>query len=120
MNFYLCIQKYCVCNVIVTIQFGLTCLPGYIHCIYQSPVQRGQHLKCQFGRKLENAQIFACGTNKVLLEIIGAQWLSGRVLDLRPRGRGFEPHGRHCIVVLVQDTLILAQYLFSPGRPVPV
>ena len=22
----------------------------------------------------------------------GAQWLSGRVLDLRPRGRGFEPH----------------------------
>ena len=22
----------------------------------------------------------------------GAQWLSGRVLDSRPRGRGFEPH----------------------------
>ena len=38
----------------------------------------------------------------------GAQWLSGRVLDLRPRGRVFEPHRRHCVVVLEQDTFILA------------
>ena len=38
----------------------------------------------------------------------GAQWLSGRVLDLRPKGRGFEPHWRHCDVVLEQDTFILA------------
>ena len=28
---------------------------------------------------------------------MGAQWLSGRVLDSRPRGRGFE---RHCVVSL--------------------
>ena len=39
---------------------------------------------------------------------MGAQWLSGRVLDTRPRGRGFEPHQRHCVVVLEQDTFILA------------
>ena len=38
----------------------------------------------------------------------GAQWLSGRVLDSRPRGRGFEPQRRHCVVVLEQDTFILA------------
>ena len=38
----------------------------------------------------------------------GAQWLSGRVLDSRPKGRGFEPHRRHCAVVLEQDTFILA------------
>ena len=38
----------------------------------------------------------------------GAQWLSGRVLDSRQRGRGFEPHRRHCVVVLEQDTYILA------------
>ena len=38
----------------------------------------------------------------------GAQWLSGRVLDSRPKGSGFEPHRRHCVVVLEQDTLILA------------
>ena len=28
---------------------------------------------------------------------MGAQWLSGRVLDWRPRGGGFEPHLRQCI-----------------------
>ena len=38
----------------------------------------------------------------------GAQWLSGRVLDSRPRGRMFELHRRHCVVVLEQDTFILA------------
>ena len=38
---------------------------------------------------------------------LDAQWLSGRVLDSRPRGRGFKPHQRHC-VVLEQDTFILA------------
>ena len=34
--------------------------------------------------------------------------LSGRVLDSRPRGRGFEPHRRNSVVVLEQDTFILA------------
>ena len=38
----------------------------------------------------------------------GAQWRSGRVLDSRPKGSGFEPHRRHCVVVLEQDTYILA------------
>ena len=38
----------------------------------------------------------------------GAQWLSGRVLDSRPKGRGFKPHRSHCVVVLEQDTFILA------------
>ena len=37
-----------------------------------------------------------------------AQRLSGRVLDSRPRDCPFEPHQRHCIVVLEQDTFILA------------
>ena len=38
----------------------------------------------------------------------GSQWLSGRVLDSRPKGCGFQPHRRHCVVVLEQDTFILA------------
>ena len=38
----------------------------------------------------------------------GGQWLSGRVLDSRQKGRGFESHRRHCVVVLEQDTFILA------------
>ena len=37
-----------------------------------------------------------------------AQWLSGRVLDSRPRGSVFEPQQCHCLVVLEQDTFILA------------
>ena len=38
---------------------------------------------------------------------LGAQWLSGRVLDSRPKGSEFEPHRRHCAVVLGQDTFYL-------------
>ena len=33
----------------------------------------------------------------------GAQWLTGRVLDSRPKGRGFEPHRRHCVVSLSKN-----------------
>ena len=33
----------------------------------------------------------------------GAQWLNGRVLDSRPKGRGFEPHRRHCVVSLSKN-----------------
>ena len=33
----------------------------------------------------------------------GAQWLSGRVLDSRQKGRGFEPHRRHCVVSLSKN-----------------
>ena len=42
----------------------------------------------------------------------GAHWLSGRVLDSRPRGRGFEPHRRHCVVSLSKNinlSLVLVQ-----------
>ena len=31
---------------------------------------------------------------------ISERRLSGRVLDSRPKGRGFEPHRRHCVVSL--------------------
>ena len=36
---------------------------------------------------------------------LGAQWLSGRALDSRPKGRGFEPHRRHCVVSLSKTHL---------------
>ena len=42
----------------------------------------------------------------------GAQWLSGRVLDSRPKGRGFEPHWHHCVVSLsknIYPSLVLVQ-----------
>ena len=40
-------------------------------------------------------------------QYVGAQWLSGRGLDLRPRVHVFEPLQSLCCV-LEQDTLILA------------
>ena len=49
----------------------------------------------------------------------GAQCLSGRVLESRPRGRRLEPNWRHCVVVFERDTFILAKSWFNPGRPVP-
>ena len=42
----------------------------------------------------------------------GAQWLSGRVLDWRQRGHGFEPHRRHFVVSLsknINPSLVLVQ-----------
>ena len=32
--------------------------------------------------------------------MLGAQWLSGRVLDLGWRGSWFKAHQRHCVVSL--------------------
>ena len=49
---------------------------------------------------------------KISRQISGAQWLSGRVLDLRPRGYGFEPHPRHCVVSSsknINPSLVLVQ-----------
>ena len=38
--------------------------------------------------------------NTSFLFFKGMQWISGRVLDWRQRGHGFEPHRLHCIVSL--------------------
>ena len=43
---------------------------------------------------------------------MGVHWLSGRVLDSRPRGLGFEPHRRLCVVSLSENInpgLVLVQ-----------
>ena len=68
---------------------------------------------------------------------MGAQWLSGSVLDSRPRGCGLEPHHRHCGVSLgkvrkggkdrelIQSSTTpdpgyhKTQDWVNPGRPVP-
>ena len=51
----------------------------------------------------ENGYLFS-GSWKVLVIISrGAQWLSGRVLDSRPKGRRFEPHRRRCVVSLSKN-----------------
>ena len=52
------------------------------------------------------------GMEFFLIVLMGAQWLSGRVLDSRPKGRGFEPHRFHCVVSLsknINPSLVLVQ-----------
>ena len=57
--------------------------------------------------KLQNAKL-----NPVMLPLLLVRERSGRVLDSRRRGGGFEPHWRHCIVSLsknINPTLELVQ-----------
>ena len=49
---------------------------------------------------------------------LGAQWLSGRVLDSRPKGRGLEPHRRHCVVSLSKN-INLSLVLVQPRKTRP-
>ena len=53
---------------------------------------------------LENKEMPGENTYK----LVGAQWLSGKVLDSRPKGHRFEPYPRHCDVSLSKDTYIIA------------
>ena len=46
------------------------------------------------------------------VEMMEVQWLSGRVLDSRPKGCGFEPRRHHCIVSLsknINPSIVLVQ-----------
>ena len=55
-----------------------------------------------------------------IIDTMGAQWLSGRLFDLRLRGCGFEPHRRHCVVSLRKTHLsLLSTDWLNPGRTVP-
>ena len=64
-----------------------------------------------------NAFVNNTATQIILIEhsifiYLGAQWLSGGVLDSRPKGRGFEPHQRHCVVSFsknINPSLVLVQ-----------
>ena len=66
--------------------------------------------------KLNYYNSFYCST---VQSFLGAQWLSGRVFDSRPRGCGFEPHRRHCVVVLEQDTYYTSLILVQPRKTRP-
>ena len=66
----------------------------------------GQKWPCSGG------QMFYIDLLRENMKNLGAQWLSGRVLDSRPKGRGFEPHRRHCVVSLsknINPSLVLVQ-----------
>ena len=53
------------------------------------------------------------------LSLYISQWLSGRVPDSRPKGPGFEPHRRHCVVSLsknINPSLVLVQLRKTHSR----
>ena len=45
------------------------------------------------------------------------QWLSGRVLDSRPRSHGFEPNRRPCVVSLSKTHLSLLSTSSTQEEP---
>ena len=56
--------------------------------------------------------MFWLRNKKLNFLIVGVQQLSGRVLDSRPKGSGFEPHRRHCVGSLSKNinlSLVLVQ-----------
>ena len=69
---------------------------------------------------LEHSAILSTCIKPILVLKItfsGAQWLSGRVLDSRPRGPGFQHHPRHCVVSLsknINPSLVLVQPRKTP------
>ena len=50
---------------------------------------------------------------------IGERSGSGRVLDLRPRGRRFELHWRHCVVASRARRIYPSLVLVQPGKTRP-
>ena len=52
---------------------------------------------------LSKTLFFLLGTSST--QEMGAQWLSGRVLDSRPRGCGFKSQRHHCVVSLSKTHL---------------
>ena len=58
-------------------------------------------MKCYIGKQFRPiSDITFQNMPMTIKDLFGAQWLSGRVLDSRLRGRGFEPHRHHCVVSL--------------------
>ena len=97
--------------------------PGIYNQTLQSQALQTQALQTQAlqNQALQNQFQQQVALQQVKYYILSpARERSGKVLDSRPRGRGFEPHRRHCVVIVEQDTFILAEYWFNPGRPVPV
>ena len=89
------------------------------HYFQQMTTHENYNVKYIVQNFIENFNVLKEKTNiamnkslKLFLAVIqiipqGAQWLSGRVFDLRPRDPGFKSHRRHCVVSLSKTHLSL-------------
>ena len=81
----------------------LSCDEESISCVKNSAPKR-HTFKTDIAFKVNILKLVVCQK--------GAQWLSGRVLDSRPRDCGIKPHLRHCVVSLsknINPSLVLVQ-----------
>ena len=70
--------------------------------------KKSQQMRTKAGKFFEHTK----SNIYTLTHSMGSQRLSGKVLDLRLRGLGFEPHRRHCVVSLsknINPSLVLVQ-----------
>ena len=84
--------------LILTSGSGGSCLKIFLNYSSGSPFVREWNHLCNFGRRHHEERF--CKRER-----------SGSVVECLTRDRevaGFEPHRRHCVVVLEQDTFILA------------
>ena len=67
-------------------------------------------LLCRLRSKVDTGIITRASSSSAMTSHfgLGAQWLSCRLLDSRPRGRWFEPQKLYWVVVLEEDTFIIA------------
>ena len=88
-------------------------------------MSRNRYITVVLAHRIRISEILPCDRKSYLThailpktssKVVGAQWLSGGVLDLRPKGHGLEPLPASLCCVLEQDTLIPAQYWFNPGH----
>ena len=65
---------------------------------------------------VSRAYVYLCNVKS---DTGGTQWLSGRVLDWRLKGRRFKPHRRHCIVYLMSKNINSILVLVQPRKTRP-
>ena len=78
------------------------------------PVFIHMYLELVYNGHEQHGELFSAIYSLVpfIILCLGAQWISGRVLDLRLSGRRFEPHQCHCVVSLsknINPSLVLVQ-----------
>ena len=94
---------FCPCRFILSLQTVQTLKMQHYAAFYL-----GLHCLPKYAKRL----ICAVLVTEKYTTWSGWQWLSGRVLYSRQRGRGFDPHRRHCVVSLsknINPSLVLVQ-----------
>ena len=94
--------SHCTKNLITPLSMD-TDIPSKTSRLVSSVPWKTSEIRREIRRK--NKQLLQRQKRQVVAK---SEYDQEKLLDSRPRGRGFEPHRRHCVVVLEQDTFILA------------